>query len=152
MKTPFNISAVSFTKLVHALVWIAIASLIVIVAVATWALFTAEHSGAAALHVRLVGNFLDGADDVADAFAGLAKTADRVRHAFHTRDDLFHRVQRLPNDPPAIIGFHLGLLCRRCDFLRTMRHIRSGDTHGFYCGGYGIGLVVRLDGSGAQIL
>ena len=50
MNTPFNISAISSTKLVQALVWIAISSLIVIVAVATWALFTAEHSGVAALH------------------------------------------------------------------------------------------------------
>ncbi|QQD72064.1 methyl-accepting chemotaxis protein [Acidithiobacillus ferrivorans] len=45
MKASFNISAISFTKLVHALMWSAIISLIIIAATATWTLFMAEQSG-----------------------------------------------------------------------------------------------------------
>ena len=50
MKASFTISAISFTKLVHALMWSAIAALIVIVSTATWSLFIAEQSGTDTLH------------------------------------------------------------------------------------------------------
>lgn len=45
MKASFKISAISFTKLVHALMWSAIVALIFITVTAAWALFMAEQSG-----------------------------------------------------------------------------------------------------------
>ncbi|MBU2848469.1 methyl-accepting chemotaxis protein [Acidithiobacillus ferriphilus] len=50
MKVSLNMSAISFTKLVHSLMWSAIVALIIISATATWTLFMAEQSGTDTLH------------------------------------------------------------------------------------------------------
>ena len=116
MKTPFNISAVSFTKLVHALVWIAIASLIVIVAVATWALFTAEHSGAAALHdaerAAALNNFRQ-SEDANIALTGILATEQQyepvVYLALRQEDKtISHSFSRLQQVSPKIANSFSG--------------------------------------------
>ena len=50
MKVSLNMSDISFTKLVHSLMWSAIVALIIISATATWTLFMAEQSGTDTLH------------------------------------------------------------------------------------------------------
>ncbi|MBU2857358.1 methyl-accepting chemotaxis protein [Acidithiobacillus ferrooxidans] len=110
MNTPFNISAISSTKLVQALVWIAISSLIVIVAVATWALFTAEHSGVAALHdaerAAALNNFRQ-SEDANIALTGILATEQQYEPVVYLalrREDktISHSFARLQQVSPQI--------------------------------------------------